>query len=92
MKYYLSSVEETLKAVGSTVEGISEEEATSRLVKNGKNKLAETKKQSWIVRFLAQLCNPMIIVLLIAAAVNFVTVLIERMQGGNESFAECITK
>ena len=35
-----------------------------------------------------QLVNPMIIVLLAAAAVNLVTVIIERMQGHNESFAE----
>lgn len=90
MKYYLSSAEETLKAVGSTANGISEEEAAARLEKDGKNKLTEAKKQSWVSRFFEQLCNPMILVLLIAAAVNFVTVLIERIQGGDESFAECI--
>ncbi|MBQ9117802.1 MAG: cation-translocating P-type ATPase [Clostridia bacterium] len=90
MKYYLSSTEETLKSVDSTVDGISQEEAESRLERDGKNKLTESKKQSWIARFFAQLCNPMIIVLLLAAAVNFVTVLIERMQGGDESFTECI--
>ena len=32
----------------------------------------------------------MIIVLLVAAVVNFATVLLERAQGHNESFAECI--
>ena len=90
MKFYLSSAKDTLEAVNSTVDGISEVEAAARLEKDGKNKLAESKKQSWIVRFFAQLANPMIIVLLIAAAVNFVTVLIERLQGGHESFAECI--
>ncbi len=90
MKYYLSTTEETLKAVGSTKEGLSEEEAAVRLERDGKNKLAESKKQSWLSRFVAQILNPMILVLLIAAAVNFVTVLIERLKGGNESFAECI--
>lgn len=41
-------------------------------------------------RFLLQLINPMIIVLLIAAAVNLVTVIIDRSRGGDESFAEFI--
>jgi len=41
-------------------------------------------------RFLSQLANPMIIVLLIAAAVNLVTVIVGRVRGENESFAEFI--
>jgi len=90
MKYYLSTAEEVLQKTDSCAEGISEVEASARLERDGQNKLAEGKKQSWIARFFSQLCNPMIIVLLIAAAVNFVTVLIERIQGGDESFAECI--
>ncbi|MBQ8320406.1 MAG: calcium-translocating P-type ATPase, PMCA-type [Clostridia bacterium] len=77
MKYHLLSVDETLKAVQSSEEGLSGEEAEKRLEENGKNKLVEGKKKSWLKRFVEQLVNPMIIVLLIAAAVNLVTVLIE---------------
>ncbi len=90
MKYYLSEAEEVLREVGSTGNGISEAEAQKRLEENGPNKLAEGKKTTLLQRFLSQLVNPMIIVLLVAAAINFVTVILERLQGHNESFAECI--
>ncbi len=89
MKHYLMNGEETLETVGSSLEnGLSQAEAEKRLAANGRNKLAEGKKKSWLKRFFEQLVNPMIIVLLIAAGVNFATVLVERAHGGDESFAE----
>ena len=90
MKHYLCDAEEVLKEVGASPDGLSAEEAASRLEKNGRNKLAEGKKTSMFKRFLLQLVNPMIIVLLAAAAVNLATVIIDRVRGGNESFAEFI--
>ncbi len=88
MKYYLHNQDDVLKTLNSTKDGLSESEANSRLERDGKNKLAEGKKVTALQRFLSQLANPMIIVLLIAAAINLVTVIIERTKGGNESFAE----
>ena len=64
MKHYLCDAEEVLKEVGASPDGLSAEEAASRLEKNGRNKLAEGKKTSMFKRFLLQLVNPMIIVLL----------------------------
>lgn len=90
MKHYLSQASEVLKEVNSSEEGLTAAEAASRLERDGKNKLAEAKKVSLFRRFLEQLVNPMIIVLLVAAAVNLVTVIIERAQGNDESFAEFI--
>lgn len=90
MKYYLSEAEEVLKEVSSSENGLTEAEAKKRLSENGENKLVEAKKVSMFKRFLSQLVNPMIIVLLVAAAVNFATVILERIQGHHESFAECI--
>ena len=90
MKHYLSETSEVLKEVNSSEEGLTSSEAASRLERDGKNKLVEAKKVSLFRRFLEQLVNPMIIVLLVAAAVNFVTVLIGRARGENESFAEFI--
>ena len=90
MKHYLSETSEVLKEVNSSEEGLTSSEAASRLERGGKNKLVEAKKVSLFRRFLEQLVNPMIIVLLVAAAVNFVTVLIGRARGENESFAEFI--
>ena len=51
--------------------GLTEEEASARLSREGPNKLAEGKKRSWLVRFLLQFKDVMIIILLVAAAVSF---------------------
>ena len=91
MKHYLSETSQVLEEVSSSPDGLSAAEAASRLEKNGRNKLAEAKKTSVFKRFLQQLVNPMIIVLLVAAAVNLVTVIVERARGGEESFAEFST-
>ncbi|MBP3636934.1 MAG: HAD-IC family P-type ATPase, partial [Clostridia bacterium] len=73
MKPYLTSSEETLNQLGVTAEGLSTQEATARLEKHGPNKLAEGKKTTLMQRFLSQLADPMIIVLLVAAALSAVT-------------------
>ncbi len=73
MKFYCETTEEVLKAVGSTPSGLSAAEAGARLEKNGGNKLAEGKKTSLVRRFLLQLADPMIIILLAAAVVSAVT-------------------
>ncbi len=77
MKYYNEEKETVLTALSSTPDGISNEEAAKKLSENGKNKLAEGKKISVIRRFLSQLCDPMIIVLLAAAALSLITAIIE---------------
>ena len=73
MKPYLTSAEETLRELNVTPEGLSTEEASARLAQNGPNKLAEGKKTTLMQRFLSQLADPMIIVLLVAAALSAVT-------------------
>ena len=77
MKYYNEEYSKVLTSLGTTEEGLSNEEASARLEKNGKNKLAEGKKVSIIRRFFAQLCDPMIIVLLAAAALSLITAIFE---------------
>ena len=89
MKHYLMQADEVVSGVQTSREGgLTAEEAEARLQRDGANKLAEGKKKTWLKRFVEQLINPMIIVLLIAAGVNLVTVIIERANGGDESFAE----
>ncbi len=87
-KFYLHTTEEVLTQLSSNENGITNEQAQELFEKNGPNKLLEAKKTSMIKRFFMQLVNPMIIVLLAAAAVNLVTVILERMNGENASFAE----
>ncbi len=73
MKYYCEKVETVLNATGSAMPGLTGEIAARRLSENGKNKLAEGKKDSVIKRFLSQLADPMIIILIAAAIVSGVT-------------------
>lgn len=70
MKHYLSSAEDVLNATNSQQSGLSSQEAQTRLEANGKNKLAEGKKESIILRFLKQFAEPMTIILLVAAVIS----------------------
>lgn len=85
MKEYLSSCEEVLKEYEATEEGLSGSEATKRLEKYGRNKLEEGKKDSLLKRFLNELADPMIIILIVAAAISGVTAFYE-----GESFTDVI--
>ena len=85
MKHYCEEAEQVLKQVNSSRVGLTQQEAEARLAANGKNKLKEAKKQSIISRFFAQMADPMILVLLAAAAISGVLAVIE-----NESFADVI--
>ncbi len=73
MKYYLEEISAVFKSVKSTENGLSSAEAEKRLLQNGKNKLAEGKKDSLFKRFVAQLSDPMIIILIVAAVISAVT-------------------
>lgn len=70
---YLSSVDEVVRAQNTTVNGLTSAEAEKRLASVGKNKLAEGKKDSLFQRFMKELSDPMIIILIVAAAISGVT-------------------
>ena len=78
MKYYLQQTQAVFEALKSTENGLSSQEAASRLEQNGKNKLAEAKKDSMIKRFFNQMKDPMIIILIVAAAISAATEMIEH--------------
>ena len=69
-KYYNLEVNEVYEKVSSSKEGISDDEAKSRLKKYGLNKLKESKKKSFIVKFLEQFKDVMLIILLISAVIS----------------------
>jgi len=73
MKAYLESSEAVLSNLNSGAEGLSSGEAEKRLAQHGPNKLQEGKKKSLLQRFLGELADPMIIILIAAAAVSGVT-------------------
>ena len=68
--FYHLTEEEVLTAAGADAEGLSPEEAAARLERGGRNKLNEGKKTPIWKRFLLQLCDPMIIILLVAAGIS----------------------
>src|SRR3989338_10830088 len=70
-KFYLKSIEDTLKDMNSGTEGISREEAKNRLAEYGKNSLSEERPDRWIEIFLRQFKSPLIYILLVASLVVF---------------------
>ena len=90
MDFYRMSEKETLEFVGSAENGLTSAEAEKRLAANGENKLAEKKKTPFIARFLKQLADPMIIILIAAAAISLVLTLVNESQAKLEDFADVI--
>lgn len=69
--YHAQSISDVVKELDTDVEnGLSSEEAKRRLEKYGLNKLEEGKKVPFIIKFLKQFIEPMVIVLLIAALIS----------------------
>ena len=85
MKYYCEDAQSVLGEVGSSEKGLSSEEAAKRLERDGRNELAAAKKPSLIKQFFKQMADPMIIILLVAAAISAVTSVYQ-----NESPADVI--
>ncbi|MBQ4537389.1 MAG: calcium-translocating P-type ATPase, PMCA-type [Lachnospiraceae bacterium] len=85
LKHYCEELNAVLAETKSSMEGLSSQEADVRLQANGKNKLAEAKKDSLLKRFIKQLMDPMILILLAAAAISGVLAVVE-----GESFADVI--
>ncbi len=85
-KTYTQSAEEVLQDLGVTAEGLSTAEAKARAEKYGPNKLKEAEKPTLLQRFLTQLKDPMLIILMIAAAVSALT----GMLSGENEWAEVI--
>ena len=73
MKEYLMQSEDVLAQQGVSATGLSTQEAGRRLKQYGPNKLKEGKKKSLLSRFFAELANPMLLILIGAAAVSAVT-------------------
>ncbi len=85
MKHYLEAVEQVLAHVASSPEGLSAAQAQQRLRENGKNKLTEAKKATVLERFLSELKDPMLIILMAAALISGVTSLM-----GGEPLTEAL--
>lgn len=66
--FHAISSEKAIEVLDSGPNGLSDEEAATRLERYGKNELAEGKKKTLLAKFLEQFKDVMVIILLIASA------------------------
>lgn len=85
MRYYCEDTRHVLSALHSRKDGLSAQEAASRLEQSGKNQLAAAKGKSLLRRFLEQLADPMILILLGAAFISGILAITE-----GEGFADVL--
>lgn len=85
MKEYLNSTKQVLEELKTSEQGLSISEVSKRLEKDGKNKLKEAEKISLFTRFIDQLKDPMVIILIIAAIISGITA-----AYSGESYADVI--
>ena len=70
MKYYFTDIEKVYQTLETSKDGLDQAQAQLRLDQYGKNKLAEGKKKTLAKKFMEQLTDPMIIVLIAAAILS----------------------
>ena len=80
---YVQTPQELMEQLNASPDGLSSTDAAARLEQYGPNKLKDAEKPTLLQRFIDQLKDPMLIILMIAAAVSAVTNFISH-----ESFAE----
>ena len=74
MKEYLESKDEVLRGLSSDEEsGLTSGEASSRLAQHGPNELEKEEKTPLWKRFFEQMADPMVIMLIVAAAISAIT-------------------
>lgn len=66
------TIEEVLEKTNSNMEGISQKQATQRLLLDGKNEIPKGKKKTIGGIFLGQFKSPIIIILIVAAIFSIV--------------------
>ena len=71
--FYTQGVEEVLKSLDTSIDGLSTAQAKERLDAYGYNELDEGEKRSLLSKFVDQFKDLMIIILLVAAALSIIT-------------------
>lgn len=76
--FHAKNIKEVLDNFNTHEDGLSSKSATTRLERDGKNVLKEGKRRNIVLRFLDQMKDIMIIVLLVAAVISAVLAIIEK--------------
>ena len=77
MRFYDDDTDRVLQVLDTDKNGLSSEEALKRQAQQGKNKLKEAEKESLFKKFIGSLADPMIIMLIVAAALQAVITVVE---------------
>ncbi|HAG27386.1 TPA: hypothetical protein DCG61_01220, partial [Patescibacteria group bacterium] len=67
--WYQKTIDEVLEAHGTTINGLSEQEASLRLKRDGVNALPEAKQPSLVQVFISQFKSPLVYILLIVSVI-----------------------
>ena len=86
MQEFNKSIEETIKETESTLHGLTSLQAEERLQKNGPNELEAPPSLPMWKRFINQMKDPMIIILLIAALISGITTYYESVLSQSSAF------
>ncbi|MCX6013607.1 MAG: HAD-IC family P-type ATPase [Chloroflexi bacterium] len=89
IKWYNLGADETIKRMGSNINGLTSEEAEKKLIETGPNVLTQEKKASPWALLAEQFKSVLIIILLIAVVISVVVGLVQHKPGGG--FPEEIT-
>lgn len=77
MEWYHATAHQCAAALKTDLKnGLSRQEAKQRLTTYGRNVLSHQKKAGWFVKFLSQFADWMVLILLAAAGISFVTALV----------------
>lgn len=86
MQEFNKTIEETIKETESTLHGLSSLQAEDRLQKDGLNELEAPPSLPMWKRFINQMKDPMIIILLIAALISGITTYYESVLSQSSAF------
>ena len=78
--FYAKSVEECLSEVNSSKKGLTLNQIDERKQKYGLNKLETGKKKNWLLSFLKQFTDVMIILLIVSGAISITFAVINHSQ------------
>lgn len=73
MRWYQESIEEVMRSLKTEVEGLNREERSNRLKENGPNQIDVKKKSSPLRKFLKHLTDLLMIILIVASLLKFLT-------------------
>ena len=91
MKEYIQSAQDVLSQMGTDPDkGLSAAEVQASREKHGENRFTREKPKSIFKRILEALCEPMLIILLVALAITVIVQAVSAATGGEFDYIECI--